>query len=86
MGNTVSAADLAASQILYPNTPSYHYKHKKDYNYGGEIPEECPMHQKHKIVKDSECPVNHGQDEINPLNMVSYLSIVYNRSFGLQYN
>lgn len=72
MGNTVSAADIAAAQILYPNTPSHHYKHREFFEYGGEIPEECPMHQKHKTINDSGCPVNQNQDDINPLNMVIY--------------
>lgn len=71
MGNTVSAADIAASQILHPNTPSQH-KHKQFFEYGAEIPEECPMHQKRKTLTDSECPVNQNQDAINPLNMVCY--------------
>lgn len=78
MGNTVSAADLAAAQILYPNTPIHKFRHSQFQDFGDEIPEECPMHRKHKIT-ESGCPVNHGQDDINPLNMVSgYLIIVPN--------
>lgn len=70
MGNTVSAADLAAAQILYPNTPIHTFKHRKFHDFGGEIPEECPMHK--PVFRESGCTVNQGQDDVNPLNMVSY--------------
>lgn len=67
MGNTVSAAEIAATQIVHPNTLSVgkhaHYA-KSDFN--GNIPPECPMHKK---ASASECPVNQDGD-INPLNMV----------------
>lgn len=59
MGNTVSAAEMAATQILHPNTTPSNFK----YDYAN-IPAECPMHKQ----LHSECPVNNG--DINPLNMV----------------
>lgn len=69
MGNTVSAAEIAATQIVHPDV----YEKIKDLPnnhpqiYGGaEIPPECPMHKPAR----SECPVNH--DGVNPLNMVRY--------------
>lgn len=37
-------------------------------------PPECPMHQKTEQkpeAKPSECPVQHGNSDINPYNMVS---------------
>lgn len=71
MGNTVSAADLAAAQIIHPNEPiKFPYHPETEVFRGKEIPEECPMHKKSKPVS-SECPVNHGQEEVNPLNLVS---------------
>ncbi|XP_060528250.1 holocytochrome c-type synthase [Cylas formicarius] len=64
MGNTVSAAEIAAAQIVHPNKPmekwdDYHEEYIK-------IPQECPMHQQYQ----SECPVKHEQNDINPLNMM----------------
>lgn len=68
MGNTVSAAEMAATQILHPNTPTQDYTKYYGVQYSGkDIPPECPMHKKQA---SSECPVNHGSD-VNPLNMVS---------------
>lgn len=65
MGNTVSAAELAAAQIIHPNVEA----HKDNiHKYSGEIPPECPMHRQ----RASECPVQHGKDDVNPLNMVQY--------------
>lgn len=71
MGNTVSAADLAAAQILHPNTPIFTFHHPSGRDLSGQIPEECPMHQKYKSI-ESGCPVNQGQDDVNPLNMVIF--------------
>lgn len=74
MGNTVSAAEIAqktATQFINPDDSIQKHKHKfKDFK--GEIPEECPMHQKKSTstMKDSGCPVGGGEEEINPLNMV----------------
>jgi len=67
MGNTVSAAEIAAAQIVHPNEPIEHVlqKHSID-NYSAVIPEECPMHRS----TVSECPVQHGQNDVNPLNMM----------------
>ncbi|VEN35590.1 unnamed protein product [Callosobruchus maculatus] len=78
MGNTVSAAEIAASQIVNPNAPpSYHYAHhhhQSFQHFQGDIPPECPMHTKTKPKSyslGSECPVGEGNGNINPLNMVS---------------
>lgn len=72
MGNTVSAAEIAASQIVHPNSAheqntTKHDFHKQfSYDFRtGQIPPECPMHRPKGA---SECPVNQG--EVNPLNMV----------------
>ena len=69
MGNTVSAAELAATQLIHPGvgTSSENESNKLHHHrtLSGEIPPECPMHKKQN---SSECPV---KDEINPLNMVS---------------
>ncbi|XP_044268606.1 holocytochrome c-type synthase [Tribolium madens] len=68
MGNTVSAAEIAATQIMHPNTTLHQNAKKHEFHRSfthGEIPPECPMHRPKGA---SECPVNHG--EINPLNMM----------------
>lgn len=66
MGNTVSAAEIAASQIIrapiHDDTVALPKNHPK-VNFDS-IPAECPMHKQIK----SECPINHG--DVNPLNMV----------------
>lgn len=71
MGNTVSAAEMAATQIVHPNAPIQDYtKYHNTHGYSGkDIPPECPMHKRQNA---SECPVNYGSGDINPLNMVSY--------------
>jgi len=78
MGNTVSAAEIAATQIIHPNarSPREESKLPPDHppvhaHYGsGDIPPECPMHK--KVPADSGCPVKH--DEVNPLNMMPALN------------
>lgn len=79
MGNTVSAAEQIAAEIIRPSvvgTPvtskyQHHHTNMKD----GVPPPECPMHQKidkkEQPVLIAECPVGYGKDDINPLNMVS---------------
>lgn len=69
MGNTVSAAEIAATQIIHPQSQKVSHTSKSNYS-GQEYPPECPMHQKQTHI--SECPVNH--DGINPLNMVYYIN------------
>ncbi|CAG9833971.1 unnamed protein product [Diabrotica balteata] len=76
MGNSVSAAEIAkvtASQLINANDPVEVEKHRQKYqNYTGEIPPECPMHQKVQQKQvESGCPVQ-GNDDINPLNMINY--------------
>lgn len=78
MGNTVSAAELAAAQIIHPNDPEiqkssvphHHHHHRHNFDIKGGYPEECPMHKKQPAA--SECPVGGGQGDINPLNMASF--------------
>jgi len=78
MGNTVSSAEIAATQIIHPNARSLREESKlpPDHppvhaHYGsGDIPPECPMHK--KVPADSGCPVKH--DEVNPLNMMPALN------------
>lgn len=71
MGNTVSAAELAATQIIHPQTPTLekpdHTKFLQSGYAMGDIPPECPMHKKQTA---SVCPVKEGTDDLNPLNMV----------------
>ncbi|GJQ80293.1 hypothetical protein Trydic_g12177 [Trypoxylus dichotomus] len=75
MGNTVSAAELAATQIVHQQTPTASPPHKPDHSkfiqgdYArGDIPPECPMHKKRAA---SECPVGGGGgDIVDPLNMM----------------
>lgn len=69
MGNTVSAAEIAATQIIHPNAPlkaPVENQFIDPARLSKEIPPECPMHQKYT----SECPIQHEKGEINPLNMV----------------
>lgn len=112
MGNTVSAAEMAATQIIYPSSgiiteepttakhhsqPSATFNHPKKFDHAklaqmqfsqSDIPPECPMHRKTtdaaapiKTEKEpavtkqvpvavSECPVQGGAGDVNPLNMM----------------
>ncbi|XP_055677149.1 holocytochrome c-type synthase [Lutzomyia longipalpis] len=69
MGNSVSAAEIIASEITHRGDGVRDPHHAMDYK-GKEPPPECPMHDKNsaKTVL-RECPVNHS-DEVNPLNMM----------------
>lgn len=95
MGNTVSAAELAASQIVHSQIQVENVNEKFDHLtlsskkiHIGDIPPECPMHQKNfdqqavKVVPEekrleggSECPVQ--GEEINLLNMVRLINILH---------
>lgn len=67
MGNTVSAAEIVASELT-KSTKTDH--HKDVFSSGQEIPPECPMHVKQPPkASASECPIKHD-DDVNPLNMV----------------
>lgn len=66
MGNTVSAAEIVASELTNKKAKFDH----KDVFSGQEIPPECPMHAKQPPPVASECPIKH--DDVNPLNMVSF--------------
>jgi cytochrome c heme-lyase len=78
MGNTVSAAEIVAHDILHtqqdasPAASKLPANHPKisQHDYSGTPPPECPMHQKipEKPVLMTECPVKH--DDVNPLNMM----------------
>ncbi|KAH0820788.1 hypothetical protein GEV33_002003 [Tenebrio molitor] len=73
MGNTVSAAEIAATQIVHPNASAEIHKRgdfEKEQIRAYElknIPAECPMHKK---IGPGECPINQGQGDVNPLNMM----------------
>ncbi|KRT84887.1 hypothetical protein AMK59_2022 [Oryctes borbonicus] len=74
MGNTVSAAELAATQIVYPQAATVPAPYKPDHSkfMQGDfskdaIPPECPMHKKQAV---SDCPVRGSGDGIDPLNMM----------------
>lgn len=79
MGNAVSAAELAASQIINPNTPLPDYKKfEQEYYSSKDVPPECPIHR--KAAPPSECPIhsdNSGNEEINPFNMVTKILNVF---------
>lgn len=74
----MSAAELAASQIINPNERVPNYKEFDEKYYSSkDIPPECPLHRKTAPSPPSECPVHAGSknvgtssDEINPFNMV----------------
>lgn len=74
MGNTVSAAEKVAANIIHPNggEPNISKHQHVNYSKGGAPPPECPMHQKQpeQKVLTTECPIGYGKDEVNPLNMV----------------
>lgn len=75
MGNAVSAAELAASQIINPNIPIPNYKNFDEQYYSTkDVPPECPIHRKCPPAP-SECPIHAGStgnsEEVNPFNMVS---------------
>lgn len=74
MGNTVSAAEIAAAQIIHPNEPIEKHsfvQYSAEQHNTADIPEECPMHKKHQPAA-SECPVQHdNNNDINPLNMMT---------------
>uniref|UniRef100_A0A1B6LET3 Holocytochrome c-type synthase n=1 Tax=Graphocephala atropunctata TaxID=36148 RepID=A0A1B6LET3_9HEMI len=74
MGNTITVANLAASQLTNVS-PSEEEKVAKPYvhkSLDGEPPPECPMHKpKVQPQTKSECPVNHGNvGDIDPRNMM----------------
>lgn len=83
MGNTVSAAERLASDIVHPSAAAAaanaHPHQPGGYSKDAVPPPECPMHQKDAAVPAAapavmtvtkECPLGHDKDEINPLNMV----------------
>ncbi|XP_030370251.1 cytochrome c-type heme lyase [Scaptodrosophila lebanonensis] len=78
MGNTaLTNVHLEANKSM----PADHAKHMA---MAGSPPPECPMHQKHqgdkqsasavpphpKMSSASECPVQHDNSDVNPLNMM----------------
>ncbi|KAL3267808.1 hypothetical protein HHI36_006940 [Cryptolaemus montrouzieri] len=84
MGNTVSAAEIAAKQIINSSPPEEdiqlgnagnklppNHPHIDFSKYSGEIPKECPMHT-HQQFSGEGCPINSNSrsDEVNPLNMM----------------
>lgn len=87
MGNTVSAAERLASDIVHPTAAPVHQHAATEHHSkaGGVPPPECPMHQKDAAAAapsspparpattlTKECPMGHDKDDaINPLNMVS---------------
>lgn len=75
MGNAVSAAELAASQIINPNEkiPTDYKEFDRHYYSSKDIPPECPLHRKPTPSPSppEECPIHRGKnDDINPYNMV----------------
>uniref|UniRef100_A0A1B6E9Z9 Holocytochrome c-type synthase n=1 Tax=Clastoptera arizonana TaxID=38151 RepID=A0A1B6E9Z9_9HEMI len=75
MGNTLTVANFAATQIIRPVPSSIDVTEVKDSHLHktmeGDIPPECPMHKQKPAAKViSECPVAHGENEINPANMM----------------
>ncbi|XP_017007665.2 holocytochrome c-type synthase [Drosophila takahashii] len=77
MGNT------AITRVQMEATKSVPADHAKYMSAGGSPPPECPMHQKQgdaksasavpphpKMQAASECPVQHDNSDVNPLNMM----------------
>lgn len=79
MGNTVTAAEAVADHLIHPVGTAkgvQHHHHQGNYKEGVPPPE-CPMHQKVQpppTTSGNECPVGYGNNDINPLNMVSMLN------------
>ncbi|XP_055527960.1 holocytochrome c-type synthase [Wyeomyia smithii] len=81
MGNTISAAELMASNIVHAEAGALPKRHppidpegRMNTGYSNPPPE-CPMHNKlpaksEKPVLVSECPVIQDNSDINPLNMM----------------
>ncbi|KAJ9591813.1 hypothetical protein L9F63_001630, partial [Diploptera punctata] len=65
MGNTISAAHMAATQLAGPQDTGISTPAHSHHAFMGSPPPECPMHKK---VSSDGCPVS-GND-INPLNMM----------------
>jgi len=67
MGNTVSAAEIVAMQIVNPNNMGIDTSNLKDLNRNISFATaQCPIMHKPTTSK-SECPIQH---DINPLNMM----------------
>lgn len=79
MGNTVSAAEIVAAQIVHPtekdttiNKKIIPTDHQTKYDMSMEPPPECPMHRgKEKPVLMDGAEIKDGKsDDINPYNMM----------------
>lgn len=72
MGNTVTAAEVVAGNIIHPVGTAQGVQHHQGNYKEGVPPPECPMHQKVQppAATGAECPVGYGKNDINPLNMV----------------
>lgn len=73
MGNS------ALTKVQMEASKSIPVDHAKFKSAGGSPPPECPMHQKsggagdtppHPKMQASECPVQHDNSDVNPLNMM----------------
>ncbi|XP_017104610.1 holocytochrome c-type synthase [Drosophila bipectinata] len=73
MGNS------AITRVQMEASKSIPVDHAKFRSAGGSPPPECPMHQKgagagekppHPKIQASECPVQHDNSDVNPLNMM----------------
>lgn len=79
MGNTVTAAEAVADNLIHPVGKAKGVQHHHQGNYKeGVPPPECPMHQKVQPPPTSggECPVGYGNNDINPLNMVGTTELI----------
>lgn len=70
MGNTVSAAEKVAADILHTKVEQPLVSPQGHPTMSGVPPPECPMHQKEPPPAASGCPVPHDNSDVNPLNMV----------------
>lgn len=72
MGNTVSAAEVVAHELIQtPKELPKNHVHIASNN--SNPPPECPMHQKQAPPPPksaAECPVLHNTGDVNPLNMM----------------
>lgn len=82
MGNTVSAAEKVAADILHTKTEQPLIPPQGHPTMSGVPPPECPMHQKEPPPAASGCPVPHDNSDVNPLNMVRvafyFINFIFN--------
>ncbi|XP_066581065.1 holocytochrome c-type synthase [Prorops nasuta] len=73
MGNTLTSASVLAADVI---TPTFNEQLSSVHKYGisqKDPPPECPMHKSKQDTKTrdtNECPIDHSNADVNPLNMM----------------